>query len=222
MGVGLPEYVLLFRKAPTESNNAYADDPVVKQIDDYLLSLWQLDAHAYWKSSGDRFLSSKELSTYEMKTVFNMWKEYDKKTIYDFQEHLRVCNDLDQHGRLSKLFMTIPPTSNSDMVWTDINRMNTLNANQVNRKKEKHICPLQLDIIERLINRFTNEGDLVDDPFGGLFSTAYKALQMNRKAISVELNPEYYDDGLFYLKSIEYKMSMPTLFDMLNQDKKAS
>ncbi|WP_424493926.1 DNA methyltransferase [Salinimicrobium sp. GXAS 041] len=215
MGVGLPEYVLLFRKAPTETNNAYADDPVVKQIDDYLLSLWQLDAHAYWKSSGNRFLSSKELSTADMKTVFNSWRKYDRSEIYDFQEHLRVCNDLDATGKLSKLFMTIPPTSGNDMVWTDINRMNTLNANQVNRKKEKHICPLQLDIIERLINRFTNPGDLVDDPFGGLFSTAYKALEMGRKAVSAELNPEYYDDGLFYLKSIEYKINAPTLFDLV-------
>ena len=91
--------------------------------------------------------------------------------------------------------------------------MNTLNANQVNRKKEKHICPLQLDIIERLIKRFTNKEDLVDDPFGGLFSTAYKSLELGRKAISTELNSEYYDDGLFYLKSIEYKISAPTLFD---------
>jgi len=216
MGVGLPEYVLLFRKAPTEMNNAYADDPVVKKIDDYLLSLWQLDAHAYWKSSGNRFLSSKELTTSDMKTVFNSWRKYDKGQIYDFQEHLRVCNDLDATGKLSKLFMTIPPTSSNDMVWTDVNRMNTLNANQVNRKKEKHICPLQLDIIERLIYRFTNEGDLVDDPFGGLFSTAYKALEMKRKATSCELNSEYYDDGLFYLKSIEYKINVPSLFDILD------
>lgn len=220
MGVGLPEYVLLFRKAPTEENNAYADDPVIKKIDDYLLSLWQLDAHAYWKSSGNRFLSSKELSTSDMKTVFNSWRKYDKSEIYNFQEHLRVCNDLDEVGKLSKLFMTIPPTSSNDMVWTDINRMNTLNANQVNRKKEKHICPLQLDIIERLINRFTNPGDLVDDPFGGLFSTAYKALEMQRKAVSVELNPEYYDDGLFYLKAIEYKINVPTLFDMIEVPQK--
>lgn len=215
MGVGLPEYILLFRKAPTSSDNAYADTPVVKSIDEYLLSLWQLDAHAYWKSSGDRFLSSEELAKFDMKRVYNAWKKYDKENIYDFQEHLRVCNDLDASGRLSKLFMTIPPTSSNDLVWTDINRMNTLNANQVNRKKEKHICPLQLDIIERLINRFTNKGDIVDDPFGGLFSTAYKCLEMGRKAISTELNPEYYDDGLFYLKSIEYKMSVPTLFDLV-------
>lgn len=215
MGVGLPEYVLLFRKPPSSSENAYADDPVVKKIDEYLLSLWQLDAHAYWKSSGDRFLSSEELARMDMKTVFNLWKKYDREHIYNFQEHLRVCNDLDAVGRLSKLFMTVPPISSNDLVWTDINRMNTLNANQVNRKKEKHICPLQLDIIERLIYRFTNPGDLVDDPFGGLFSTAYKALEMGRKAVSSELNPDYYDDGLFYLKSIEYKMSVPTLFDYL-------
>ncbi|WP_256013173.1 DNA methyltransferase [Desertivirga xinjiangensis] len=215
MGVGLPEYVYLFRKAPTESNNAYADDPVVKKIDEYLLSLWQLDAHAYWKSSGNRFLTFEELATLDMKTVYNMWKEYDKSHIYNFQEHLRVCNDLDASGRLSKLFMTVPPISSNDLVWTDINRMNTLNANQVNRKKEKHICPLQLDIIERLIYRFTNEGDIVDDCFGGLFSTAYKALEMNRKAEAAELNPDYYDDGLFYLKSIEYKINVPTLFDLI-------
>lgn len=215
MGVGLPEYILLFRKRPTEMNNAYADDPVIKKIDEYLLSLWQLDAHAYWKSSGDRFLSSQELLTADMKTVFNRWKDYDKKNIYDFQEHLRVCNDLDKTGKLSKLFMTIPPTSSNDLVWTDINRMLTLNANQANRKKEKHICPLQLDIIERLINRFTNIDDVVDDPFGGLFSTAYKSLEMKRKAVSAELNPQYYDDGLFYLKSIEYKINVPTLFDFV-------
>lgn len=215
MGVGLPEYILLFRKRPSEMNNAYADEPCVKTKDEYSIDRWQLDAHAYWKSSGNRFMSSEELSTAEMKTVFNMWRKHDSSNLYDFQEHLRVCADLETHGKLSRLFMTIPPTSPSDMVWTDVNRMNTLNANQANRKKEKHICPLQLDIIERLINRFTMQGDVVDDPFGGLFSTAYKALEMNRKAISAELNPEYYDDGLFYLKSIEYKINVPTLFDLV-------
>lgn len=220
MGVGLPEYVLLFRKPPSSNENSYADDPVVKQIDEYLLSLWQLDAHAYWKSSGDRFLSSEELTKLELKQIVNRWKEYDQNHIYNFKEHLRVTDDLDRIktgnvSKLSKEFMTLPPHSTNDLVWTDINRMNTLNANQVNRKKEKHICPLQLDIIERLIYRFTNKGDVVGDPFGGLFSTAYKALELGRKAFSTELNPSYYDDGLFYLKSIEYKISVPTLFDLI-------
>jgi len=215
MGVGLPEYILLFRKKPSESNNAYADEPCVKAKNEYPIDRWQLDAHAYWKSSGNRFISSEELTASDMKSVFNRWRDFDKKNLYDFQEHLRVCSDLEKAGKLSRLFMTIPPTSPSDLVWTDVNRMNTLNANQANRKREKHICPLQLDIIERLIERFTMKGDLVDDPFGGLFSTAYKALEMGRGAISTELKPEYYDDGLFYLKSIEYKINVPTLFDLV-------
>ncbi|EJL66280.1 DNA methyltransferase [Flavobacterium sp. CF136] len=257
MGVGLPEYVLLFRKRPSEMNNAYADEPVIKAKNEsevycntcqkiidikekkevviieedvccakckandfspieeiYSIDKWQLDAHAYWKSSGDRFMSYEELAACDMKAVFNRWREFDKNNVYSYDEHLKVCNDLEKANKLSRLFMTIPPTSPTDMVWTDVNRMHTLNANQANRKKEKHICPLQLDIIERLINRFTMKGDVVDDPFGGLFSTAYKALEMERKSISAELNPNYYDDGLFYLKSIEYKISVPTLFDL--------
>lgn len=214
MGVGLPEYVLLFRKRPSESNNAYADEPCIKTKDEYSIDKWQLDAHAYWKSSGDRFMSYEELAACDMKSVFNRWREFDKINVYSYDEHLKVCNDLEKANKLSRLFMTIPPTSPTDMVWTDVNRMNTLNANQANRKKEKHICPLQLDIIERLINRFTMKGDVVDDPFGGLFSTAYKALEMERHAVSAELNPNYYDDGLFYLKSIEYKINVPTLFDL--------
>lgn len=214
MGVGIPEYILLFRKKPSHTDNAYADDPVIKKIDDYLLSLWQLDAHAYWKTSGDRFLTLDEMRKYDLKHVMRAWKEHNTSNIYDFQKHVEACDQLDEVGKLSKEFMVLPPISNQEMVWTDVNRMRTLNANQENRKKEKHICPLQLDIIERLIHRFTNEGDLIDDPFGGLFSTAYVALQKKRKAISAELKPEYYDDGLFYLKSIEYKINVPTLFDL--------
>lgn len=216
MGVGLPEYVLLFRKRPSEMNNAYADEPCVKTKAEYPLSDWQLDAHAYWKSSGDRFMSSQELATSEFKTIFNAWKKYDKENIYNFQNHLQACNDLDKAGKLSRLFMSIPPTSNTDMVWTDVNRMLTLNANQANRKKEKHICPLQLDIIKRLVNRFTMPGDVVDDPFGGLMSTPYVCAELGRGAIATELNPDYYDDGLFYMKSIEYKINVPTLFDMVS------
>lgn len=97
--------------------------------------------------------------------------------------------------------------------------MKTLNANQKNRKKEKHICPLPLDIIERLIFQYSNEGEIVGDPFGGLFSTPYMALKMQRKAWSFELNPDYYDDGLFYLKSIEYQLNCPTLFDYYEEKK---
>lgn len=217
MGVGIPEYILLFRKKPSHTKNAYADDPVTKDIQDYLLSLWQLDAHSYWKSSGDRFLTSEELKKFDMSKIYRAWQKHNANNIYDFKEHLRISEELDEMGKLSKLFMTLPPVSNQDMVWTDISRLRTLNAKQVSNKKEKHICPLQLDIIERLINRFTNPGDLVDDPFGGLFSTAYMALDMKRKAVSVELNSEYFADGVDYVNAINYEINMPTLFDLLEE-----
>jgi DNA modification methylase len=214
MGVGLPEYVLLFRKAPSEMNNAYGDFPVEKNKIDYKKSLWQLDAHAYQRSSGDRFLTKQELEKTEVKKIVAAWKKLNTSDIYDFKEHLRICEDLDQLEKLSSTFMTLPVHSNNDLVWTDINRMNTLNAKQVNSKKEKHICPLQFDIIERLINRYTMKGELVCDPFGGLFSTAYKAIEMNRKAISIELNSEYFNDGVYYLKAMMHKLTIPTLFDL--------
>lgn len=215
MGVGIPEYILLFRKPPSHTKNAYADDPVVKQIDEYLLSMWQLDAHAYWKSSGNRLLSYEEIKKFDMDKIYRAWKKNDTEQIYNYKNHLQACDMLEAEDKLSKLFMTLPPHSNQECVWTDINRMNTLNAKQVSSKKEKHICPLQLDIIERLIYRFTNEGDIVDDCFGGLFSTPYVALQKKRKAKAVELNSEYFNDGVGYIKAVDYKMNMPTLFDLL-------
>jgi len=216
MGVGLPEYVLLFRKAPTYADNAYADEPVKKDKLDYLKSLWQLDAHAYHRSSGDRFLSYEELEKTNVKTICDLWKKHNKKSIYDFNEHLRVCQDLDKLGKLSSTFMTLPVHSPNEMVWTDVNRMRTLNANQVAKKNEKHICPLQFDIIERLINRYSMEGETVLDPFGGLMSTPYMAIKMKRKAVGIELNTQYFLDGLYYVKTILQEMTAPSLFDLLS------
>ncbi len=215
MGCGLPEYVLLFRKAPTEKNNAYADEPVSKSKEDYPVWYWQLDAHAYWRSSGDIHLPVDELMKFDLKHIVKAWKKYQKEGLYDFQEHKHLSKTLDEKGKLSRKFMTVPPISNNDMVWDDISRTNTLNTKQTNSKKEKHICPLQLDLIERLIELFTVEGDTVLEPFGGLFSTPYQAMKMGRKSKSIELNTQYYKDGLFYVKSMHEKLNMPTLFDVL-------
>lgn len=215
MGVGLPEYVLLFRKAPTHADNSYADEPVTHTKEEYTKALWQLDAHAYHRSSGDRFLTGDELRGFDVARIVRAWKKHNLESIYDFQEHVRVCEDMDELEKLSSTFMTLPVHSNNEAVWTDVNRMGTLNANQVNAKKEKHICPLQFDIIERLINRYSMPGETVFDPFAGLFSTAYKAIQMSRLSIGVELNGEYFNDGLFYIKAITAKMKVPTLFDLI-------
>ena len=61
MGVGCPEYILLFRKLPTDTSTAYADVPVTKSKDDYTRAQWQIDAHGFWRSSGDRLVEKDEL-----------------------------------------------------------------------------------------------------------------------------------------------------------------
>lgn len=216
MGVGLPEYVLLFRKPPSSTDNAYADLPVFKEKENYTKARWQLDAHAYYRSSGDRFLTIEELKKLEPRHIFGTWKKHNLQDIYDYKEHLFTCEELDKLHKLSSTFMTLPVHSNNDMVWTDINRMNTLNTAQALAKKEKHICPLQLDIIERLIERYSMQGETVLDPFGGLFSTAYQAIKMNRKSTIIELNPDYFANGLFYVKALLHKLKVPTLFDYIN------
>lgn len=79
-----------------------------------------------------------------------------------------------------------------------------------------HVCPLQLDIVERIINRYSNEGDTVYDPFGGLMTVPMTAVKMHRKGIGCELSPDYFRDGVGYLKEAEDEMETPTLFDYLN------
>ena len=219
MGCGLPEYILLFRKPPSDSNNAYADIPVSKSKEEYSLARWQLDAHAIWQSNGNRFITFEQAEQLNPKTIYAWWKEYCRVVPYEYQNHLEASEILDKAGKLSKKMMTLMNNPPGPDVMNDVSRLKTLNANQKNRKKEKHICPLQLDIIERLIFQYSNEGEIVGDPFGGLFSTPYMALKMQRKAWSFELNPDYYDDGLFYLKSIEYQLNCPTLFDYYEEKK---
>jgi DNA modification methylase len=78
-------------------------------------------------------------------------------------------------------------------VWMDINQSNTLQkASARDEKDERHICPLQLDVIERAIQLWTNEGDTVLTPFGGIGSEGYVAVKMKRRAVLIELKESYF------------------------------
>lgn len=79
-------------------------------------------------------------------------------------------------------------------VWMDIRQSNTLQRKSArDEKDEKHICPLQLDVIERGIDLWTNPNDIVLDPFAGIGSVPYQAVQMGRRAVGIELKKSYYD-----------------------------
>lgn len=215
MGVGCPEYVLLFRKLPTDTSRAYADTPVVKDKKQYSLARWQIDAHASWKSSGDRLLSREDLGMYDIDVLRKLFRAYSKDSIYSFATHLGYAERLDQMGRLPKTFMAVDPVSHKEHIWDDVSRMRTLNTRQAQKNKQNHICPFQLDIVERLITRYSNEGDLVFDPFGGIQSVPYCAIRLGRQGLSTELNTDYWRDGLNYLVEAEANATAPTLFDLM-------
>lgn len=78
-------------------------------------------------------------------------------------------------------------------VWMDIRQSDTLQKKSArDDKDERHICPLQLEVIQRCIELWTNPNDIVFDPFGGIGSTAYVALTLGRRAISSELKESYF------------------------------
>lgn len=216
MGVGCEEYVLLFRKLPTDTSNAYADVPVKKDKKDYTRGQWQIDAHGYWRSSGNRLISKDELEAIPVKNLQKVYRQYSRSHVYNYEEHVKLANDLDKDGKLPASFMVVAPGSWNDSVWDDINRMRTLNTQQRLKRKQMHLCPLQLDIVERLVDRYSNPGEIVLDPFGGLMTVPLVALKKDRKGIGIELNPDYFRDGLGYLKTEEAKKTEPTLFDFLN------
>ncbi|MPN10147.1 hypothetical protein SDC9_157442 [bioreactor metagenome] len=81
---------------------------------------------------------------------------------------------------------------------------------------------MQLDIIERLINRYSNPGDIVLDPFSGIMSVPYMAIKSGRYGIGIELSADYYRDGVGYLRNAEMQRGEPTLFDFLDDGRGAN
>lgn len=238
MGVGMPEYLLLFRKPPTDSANGYGDVPVIKEkplCDDhgvaapfdsktnwkqpiprtgYSRALWQFDAHGFSRSSGNRLLSSDEIRTLPHEKIYKLWRDRSKNVVYDFGGHLAVAEDMDHEQRLPATFMLLPPHSWHPDVMTDVARMRTLNGAQSAKGKEMHLCPMQFDIADRAIIQFTNPDDVVFDPFSGLGTVPYCAVKLGRKGLGVELSSDYYEDSLFYLKQAELQAQVATLFDL--------
>lgn len=217
MGVGSPEYILLFRKLPTDRSKAYADLPVSKDKGEYTRARWQIDAHAFWRSSGERLLTPEELAQMGPDKLAKAFTEQSLKRVYDHETHVRIGEALEVRGALPSSFMAIAPGSSDAKVWTDVNRMLTLNGSQSAKGLQNHICPLQFDIVDRIIRRYSNPGELVFDPFGGLMTVPYRALALGRRGLATELSYPYWADGVKYLEAMERQVSMPTLFDDLEE-----
>ena len=108
-------------------------------------------------------------------------------------------------------------------VWTDIRQSDTLQRKSARvEADEKHICPLQLEVIQRGLELWTNIGDTVLDPFNGIGSSGYVALKMGRKYKGIELKPSYFEQSVGNLKAaVEESRDKPapfTAFDSFDPD----
>lgn len=231
MGCGVPEYLLIFRKPPTDQSNGYADRPVVKdkKVFDpdakdwrneggYSRARWQLDAHAFAKSDGNRTLKPGDLDGFQADQIFKAWKAEDIATVYNFEHHVMIGEHLEMQGRLPPTFMLLQPHTSHPDVWTDVARMMTLNAEQSRKGQEMHLCPLQYDIVDRAIVQYTEKDDLVFDPFGGIGTVPVRAIKLGRRGKSVELNAGYWQDAVKYVEAAARDVGTPSLFDLLDSD----
>lgn len=239
MGVGMPEYLLMFRKPPTSNEKSYADEPVVKDKGSYSRARWQIDAHGFARSSGNRLLGPEDFAGLKHDVMFRLWRDGSLREVYDYDRHVGIGESLERCGvcghlhvgkkrcsqgdcecaiagsRLPQTFMLLPPPSWSDEVWSDVTRMRTLNGAQSAAGRENHLCPLQFDIVDRAITQFTMPGETVFDPFAGLGTVAVQAVKLGRVGVGVELNARYFGDAVAYCRAAEEKLATPTLFDLL-------
>jgi DNA modification methylase len=237
MGVGMPEYLLLFRKPPTDRMNSYADVPVVKpkplsldaegnvipfdrnkpmkQGTGYSRSRWQIDAHGFTRSSGNRLLMPSELEQLDHAQIFKLFRDFSLRDVYDFEHHVKLGEAMEAKGTLPVTFMLLQPQSWHPDVWTDITRMLTLNGAQSAAGREMHLCPMQFDLADRAIAQWSMEGETVLDPFSGLGTVVFRAIKLKRRGIGIELSARYFIDAVAYCEMAAREMATPDLFACL-------
>lgn len=209
MGVGMPEYLMVFRKKPSGnmSPDSHSDEPVLVGDNDYYsVSQWQLDANSLWRSNGNR-----------------MYYPWEENGVYNYHKHIE---HLESHiaplrGSGTRMLEPIPVNDNTWILAdnVDYRRMNILSANGKAKKNQtKHICPLQLDVIERCISRWSNKGDVIYDPFAGIGSVPVVAIEMGRYGLGSELNGPYFKQAVNNCADKEARLKVPTLFDWAGLD----
>jgi hypothetical protein len=201
LGVGMPEYLLLFRKPhrQTAQGGTWSDKPVntLRAEHGYTLPRWQIDANSIWRSNGNRMLLPWEADG------------------YSYPAHVGYLEELDARRQLGRANGERIPTE-SPWVWWDIDRTDVLNARLAkDQGDERHICPLQLDLCERAITRWSNPDDIVLDYFAGVGSVGVQAIKQGRRFVGCELKDSYYTWMQRFIHDAEVKAAMPTLFDWL-------
>ena len=126
----------------------------------------------------------------EYLVIFRKWKDEDNEPI----RHYKTVEEAKNSGGTEEQVINLEMWQKyASPVWFDIKRTDVLNTKIArDDKDEKHICPLQLEVIRRAIKLWSNPGEVVFSPFGGIGSEPYVALEQNRRAVAAELKPSYF------------------------------
>jgi len=185
--------------------------------DETSLAAWQIDADSFWHTSGNRMITPQQMKQWGLDKIQAWWKRFNRETIYDYDGHVELLKALDDADKLSRTFTTLPLQSDTGFIWNDVNRMHGMNLLQSRRNQQNHICPQPFDEVRRVIRLYSNRGDLVGDPFGGLGTTVKVAIEEDRCGFATELSHIYAKAGALYLKETELKKAVPTLFDAMEE-----
>jgi DNA modification methylase len=145
----------------------------------------------------------------EIPVLPNMLKAYNnannsKLNADEMWEHMNSINESDKVTKLNHYIWQRYASS----VWDDIREGNCLEyKTSKDDEDEKHVTPTQLDVIDRLIELYSNEGETVFTPFMGCGTEVYSAVSMNRKAIGVELKDSYYKQSILNLKTVDKRFN---------------
>jgi len=102
----------------------------------------------------------------------------------------------------------------AECCWQDIRETDTLHKEEGRGEDDtKHICPLQLGVIERLVRLYTNPGEIVFSPFAGIGSEIHTAVRLGRRGLGIELKPSYWRTAVGNLRDLDERMALPALFD---------
>lgn len=136
----------------------------------------------------------------------------EKPTLTDSNKHKNISM-----ARVNPVYSHNVWRRYASPVWMDIDQSNTLNrAGAREEKDERHICPLQLDVIERAITLYSNENDIVLSPFLGIGSEIYSAVKMKRRGIGIELKESYFNQAIENCKTAEIENAQTTIFDFIS------
>lgn len=223
-----PDFVSVIHGRPVAAGDDDFDEKRIRPVagTGYSRGRWQLDAHGVHRSDGNTLLLPEELQRLvhlDGKSIYRGWKEWSLTHVYNRELHVAFTEALDEAGRLPPTFMIAPPhfPPGHPAIRSDVARMRTLNMLQQRKGREMHLCPLQFDIVEAAIEDFTMPGEVVLDPFGGIMTVPYCALRMGRRAIGVELNADYFADGVAYAEDAVAGRKAPTMFDLLEASREA-